>query len=265
MLRLLLIPLVLHLVALNKDALSANAALIGPLYITNAEFTSVLTLRNRSANIVTLALALKSLEAEDIGGSSISVPSHSELSVQVDEIETKPHLFSTLGSIHLSTSLGSLSTLVAYITIMPRSNNSGPSLREDLQPTGQLSSVLTGFVPASFSVPIIAVHSLSERSQQLLIECLVADGGSYESEISLPAGMTLLVNACVSRRSESRSYMQLLAGEGGLAMPATTVHIKSDVQGPRISAWGFATAVCDRKCNPQFTGIDFAQKQAAAK
>ena len=122
-----------------------------------------------------------------------------------------------------------------------------------------MSVLQVGFVPKSFSIPVVAIHSMSQLPQRISIVCSESGGSRYDSQLVLPARMTFLVNACISQRAESRTYEQLLNGDTDLNKEDSITKIKvADAQAGSVSVWGFAVART-AESNLQLVGIEFAE------
>jgi|HubBroStandDraft_2_1064218.scaffolds.fasta_scaffold01628_3 hypothetical protein len=235
-----------------------RVTLVAPLYITNDHFMSQVTLTNTGDGTVETLVIFDSLEGEEVARKSMALPARSSMSIDLDSVPMTQHRFAPLGSISISAASPSENDLIGRVSIVSRTGTD--HIEETLQPADEkLRSLQVGFVPASFSVPLLAIHSMSELPQRISVICFESRRGSYESQLVLPGRMTFLVNACVSERSESRTYEQLLSGDAGAKKGDMTIKIKAaDVQGA-FSVWGFATASKGAELGPQIVGIEFVE------
>jgi hypothetical protein len=232
--------------------------LVAPLYITDEQFASEIVITNTSDSSVHLLARLDSLEGEEVGQKQIALRAKSTVTINVDSIDMTEHRFPTLGTISIATTFSRIDTINAYLAIESRTASEGLHIKENFQAVEQKPRPhQVAFVPPSFSVPVLAVHNLSELPERVSIACSDTEGGSYESQLPLAAHMTFLVNACINGKSESRTYQQLLRGDIGPTKEAMTVHIKIPEGDGGFSAWGFAVAKPARGSKSQVTSIEF--------
>jgi len=72
--------------------------------------------------------------------------------------------------------------------------------------------------------------------------------------------MTFLVNACISRESEGRTYEQLLRGDTPeWSKGAMNIQIESGGPQGSIAVWGFTKAAQLTGATLQITGIEFVE------
>jgi hypothetical protein len=223
---------------------TAKVMLVAPLYITNNHFTSQLTLTNKGDHTTDALVTFDSLEGESFARTTLTVPARSSTTVDVSAPDMTMHRFAGLGSISVSGTAQTMEAITGYVAIASREAKEEFHVEEALQRSdGNLRPLQVGFVPAAFSVPLLAVHSLSDRPLPVSIACSDSKGGSYESQLSLPGRMTFLISACISTRTESRTYEQLLSGDTGPTRADSTIKIKlADAQAGAVSVWGFAVA-----------------------
>ena len=234
--------------------------MVAPLYIANDRFTSVLALTNKTDNMVEAFVTFESLEGEETARRPTTLAPRSSISVDVDSVPMTQHRFAALGSISILMASPVEKALIGHVTIVPRSGMEKINVEEDLQPVdAYLSPLRVGFVRASFSVPVLAIHSLSQLSQRILVICSDSANRSYESQLLLQAHMTLLLNACIRGRSEGRTYEQLLNGDTGPMRGGMTIKIKTESPQGAISIWAFAAANVRENPVPQLVGIEFAE------
>ena len=235
--------------------------LVAPLYVTNAEFMSVVTITNATQNPVSVLASFNSLEGEEVGRKLINVSQHSDASIDVDSVEMTERRFPALGSISLSATPASVGGITSHLTIASRRRAGRISVEENLQTVDDnLRPLRAAFISAALSAPVLAVHSLSELPQRVSINCSDAEGRTYQSQISLPPRMTFLVNACISRESEGRTYEQLLRGDTPeWAKGAMNIQIKSGGPEGSIAVWGFARAGQTIGATLQIIGIEFVE------
>lgn len=238
----------------------SNVALIAPLYVSNEHFFSTLTLTNKTDSIIGASVIFDSLEGEEIARRSIALAPRSSLSIRLDSISMSRHRFPALGSISVFSTRAPVEALSGRVTITSRTEGRKVQVEEDLQPVNPYPGPLhVGLVPASFSVPLLAIHSLGELSQRISVICFDRTDKSFESQLLLPPHMTLLLNACIRGRSESRSYEQLLRGDTGPMGGGMTVKVTTTDPKGAISVWGFAAASNGEDSGPQLVGIEFAE------
>jgi hypothetical protein len=237
-----------------------KVALVAPLYIANDRFTSKLALMNKTDDAVAVFVTLDSLEGEETARRPTTLAPHSSISMDVGSIPMTEHRFAALGSISISVASPVEKALAGQVTIASRAGIPKIQIEEDLQPVDAYPVPLhVGFVPASFSVPVLAIHSLDQLPQRISVVCSDSRGGSYESQVVLPGHMTFLVNACISEKSERRTYEQVLSGDTGPRMGHMTIKIKATDLQRAISVWGFATATIGAELGLQATSIEFVE------
>jgi hypothetical protein len=206
-----------------------------------------------------VSLAFNSLEGAETARQSLTLAAHSSARVDIDAVPKAPHRFSAVGSISILTD-GDQAALNGEVEIVSRAETGEVSLKETLQPVNAYPGGFhLALVPGSLSVPVLAIHSLSNLSQPISIVCSDSAGLSFESGLLLPGNETLLVNACIRGRSASRTYAQLLTGDVGPMRPGTTIKVIAlDPQGA-ISIWGFAATNAESLSGPRLTPVEFAE------
>ena len=246
----------------SSDVASSGikVALVAPLYIANHSFSSILSLTNKADSTIAFFVTFDSLEGEETARSPTTLPPHSSITIDVDSVPKNQRLFAGLGSISILAASPAEEALAGRVTITSRAGMGKIHIEEDLQPVNERPGPLrVGFVSAPFSVPVLAVRSLSQLSQRMSIICSDSAGGSYESQLLLPAHTTFLLNACIRGKEESRTYRQLLSGDTGPMRGDATIEIKTaDPQGA-ISVWGFAAANTGAESAPRVIGIEFTE------
>lgn len=240
--------------------ISAGPDLVAPLFITNAEFTSVLVIRNTTDNPINVLVTFDSLAGEQVGHRRVDVSPRSNVGINVDDVEMTKHEFTELGSIALSVTKASVDGVSGYVKIASRNRDVGVSVEEPFQVVGDnLRRPQVAFVRNPLSVPVVAVHSLSALPQSVSITCSDAKGRIYRSEVTLPARMTFLLNACISHKSEGRTYEQLLRGDRGSIKGALDIQIKGGETNGGIALWAFASVATQGGLTFQIAAIEFAE------
>jgi len=245
----------------SSDAASSGSrvVLVAPLYVSNDRFSSMLALANKTDNTVEVFVAFHSLEGDETARRPTTLAPHSSMSMDVDSVPMTQHRFATLGSISILMASPVGKALIGKLTIASRAGTGKIHIEEELQPVEVNSGPLrVGSVPASLSVPVLAIRSLNQLSQRISVICSDNAGMSYESHLLVPAHMTLLLNACIRGRSESRTYEQLLNGDTGPTRGDMTIKIKTADPQWTIAVWGFAAANVGVDSGLQLVGIEFA-------
>jgi hypothetical protein len=204
-----------------------------------------------------LFVTFESLEAEHIGQRSVEIGPDATITLDVDGVEMASHRFGALGSITLTPNRTISHGIAAYLIIRSRNQDNEISMEERLQRVKDQNAIQVASVPASFSVPVLAVHSTNSLPETVLVDCIDAHGESFQSQMTLPPGMTFLVNACIGHRSEGRTYEDILQGNGGETKGPMKIQVKSD-QGPGgVVVWGFASTRETTLSPSQTRGIEF--------
>jgi hypothetical protein len=227
--------------------------LVAPLYITSTDFMSVLTIRSDDSTVRVL-VRFDSLEGQEVGRRLVGLGPRSSADIDIDDVEMVEHRFPELGSISLWPMQAGTIAVTGYVKIASRKREGEMFVEENLQiEDDMLRPIHIAFVPSSLSVPVLAIHSLSKQPQNVSINCSDGEGLAYQSDMILPPGMTFLVNACTSRKSESRTYEQLLQGDSGEPKKAMNIQVR----GGEIAVWGFATKGATALSKPQISSIEF--------
>jgi hypothetical protein len=240
---------------------SRTVELVAPLFITNADFMSLLTIRNNADSPTDICIWFHSLEGEEVGHRLLRIEGNSGVSIDLDGVDMVSHRFAALGSISLSASNPRVDGISARVTIASRNIDDRISVDENLRATdARLHSVEAAFVPGSQSVPVLAIHSLSTLPQGVVVDCSDGEGRAYQSEMTLPAGMTFLVNGCISKQSEGRTYEQILRADNGQMRTAMNIQVRSRASQGGIVVWGFAGA--GKMLGPRLRveGIEFVER-----
>ena len=234
---------------------------VAPLYITNAEFKSILVIRNSADSPVTLRLSFDSLEGAEVSHRLLLLSPHSSVSIDVDSVEMAGHRFAGLGSISLAATSETFDGIAARLSIESRNRDDRLRIEENLQPVDDKPHPLQiAFVSAPSSVPVLAIHSLNIVPQSIVVDCSDGEGQRYQSQMTLPPGMTFLVNACISRKSESRSYEDVLRGDGGGTKVAMNIRVKADERTGGIAVWGFVSTGKIPGSTLKIEGIEFVER-----
>lgn len=239
----------------------SRADLVAPLYISNDHFSSTLELASKADTAIEAFVTFDSLEGEEIARRPITLSPRSSIRIDVDDVPMARHRFPALGSLSISV-LGASTdkALIGRVAIVSRVGRGKVHVEEDLQSSYAYSSPLrVGFVPTSFSIPVLAIHSSSQLPQDISVVCSDGAGVNYESQFLLPAHLTLLINACVHRRTETRTYQQLLSGDTGPMRPEATIRVKTAGLQSATSVWGFAASSSGAASAPQILGIEFTE------
>lgn len=232
--------------------------LVAPLFITNAEFRSVLAIKNSADRPVRVLASFDSLEGEEVGQRLLDLGPSSTATIDVDSIEMVSHRFAAVGSVSIRTRTGRADGISAWLTIASRNSNGRLSMAEDFQIVDDKPRpVQVASIPAPFSVPVLAVHSLSTLPQSISVACSDAEGQSYQSQMTLPPGMTFLVNACISGKSEGRTYEDILRGDGVRTKGDMNIQIKGGEMQVGVAVWGFSSASEQAGSKLQIAGIEF--------
>jgi len=235
------------------------ATLVVPLYITNAQCTSLLTIVNTGSAPIDAVVTFWGLEGAAVGAKALSLAPRSSTTVDVGDVEMVEHRFPALGSISILLPSPRADVVEGYLTITSREPGNPFSVRESLQTTTSGGRLRVASVPDTFSVPVIAVHSLSDSPQTILLGCTDGRGQRYETRTALPAHTTFLLNVCIARRTEGRTYDQLLRGDAGLSKGAMRVEVKTEDGQGGISLWGFVRSVAGKPPKGHFVEtVDFS-------
>jgi hypothetical protein len=229
-------------ICISQPPHPAVSILVAPLFITSAEFASVVTINNLAASPVAVTATFKALEGEAVAAKEFELGAHSSATLNVDNVKMVEHRFSTLGSVALSATDG-VSKIAASVEIRSRDVDESVSILEKFEIVKPDSSpTKTAFVSAGMSIPLLALHNEDDLPQAISIDCSEGYARTYQSQLVLPAGMTFLVNACITGRSESRSYKEILQGDGGSGKGALVIRVTTDGAGDGIAVWGFSSA-----------------------
>lgn len=235
-----------------------KVALVAPLFIASNEFVSSLTLKNNAAATVEAIVVFESLEGEETARKPLSLAANSTISLDINSVTMTPHRFASLGSISVLMADRYEGAVVGHVTITSRRTGT-IRVDENLQPVGRSGRLSnTAHVPASYSVPVVAVHSLGSSPQHITITCAEHGGRDYESQMVIPPQMTFLLNACIQGRGESRTYEQLLRGDTGRLRESATIRVGAVEDPGGISAWGFAVRPATATTDLKIIGIDFS-------
>jgi hypothetical protein len=83
---------------------SRTVELVAPLFITNADFMSLLTIRNNADSPTDICIWFHSLEGEEVGHRLLRIDGNSGVNIDLDGIDMVSHRFAALGSISLNAS-----------------------------------------------------------------------------------------------------------------------------------------------------------------
>jgi hypothetical protein len=239
---------------------SLGATLVAPVYIEDERCTSSVSLANTSQMVLDPVIVFNSLEGQESARKKITLDPLSRVTVNVGDIPMGQRRFGTLGSISVMNI--SARDLTATLTIRCSGGNDH-LLMEELQPLLPGATLQAGFLPELFSAPVIAIHSVGQFQQRISVQCIEENKRSYESQFTLPAGMTFLLNACITRQAESRTYAQLLTGSLGRELGDSTIKVKVlEPQNGAVSVWGFAVTK-DSNLGLQLIPIEFTEWNSA--
>jgi hypothetical protein len=238
---------------------TATATLVAPFSISNAQFTSSISLTNHSSKRLTVVVQLLSLLGEDVGHTTLSIDRHAMATISRDSLYSRGREFGTLGPIVVSVEKGCRLCVRGEVTIAAR-QSSRVNLNEPFQLQSDLSSTtLKTTVLPSLSVPVLAVMNLAPVPQRVSLECTEGGGEHYESDFSLPAKLTFLVNACIKNKSQSHRYDKVLNGDSGPTRKAESIQVMGQIPAS-LCVWGFAASDGAPAREKHLIGIEFSSK-----
>jgi len=127
---------------------SRTVELVAPLFITDADFMSLLTIRNNASSPTDICLRFHSLEGEEVGHRLLHIEGNSGISIDLDGVDMVSHRFAALGSISLSASNSRIDGISAHVTIASRNIDDRISVDENFRATdARLHCLEAAFVP----------------------------------------------------------------------------------------------------------------------
>ena len=228
--------------------------LVASFCITNPQFTSSLTLSNHTGKNVSAIVHRNSLPGEEVGRTTLKIPAHRTVTISLDSLYSPGHEFGTVGPVFVSVKKSFRNRIDGELVITSR-ENSRLRVTQPLQRWGSTSGTsLQARIPASLSVPVLATLNAAPVSQHVSLLCTEEGGQHYESDFNIPANLTFLANACITGRSQSRKYDQLLSGDPGPLRKSSVVDVKSQIPGS-LYVWGFSA-----EAQTGVVGIEFSTK-----
>lgn len=232
--------------------------LVAPIYISDEQVESVLNISNGNTGTANIVVRFYSLEGQIVAEKALTLGKSENRRLEIGAVAMRQHSFASLGSITILANVPRSVRLTGYVSIDSRRGGDTVHLKEDLQTIAELDpSVISAVVPATFSIPVLGIRSTSPFTQHISISCFEGTGRRYESDLSIPANMTLLLNGCIGVKNENRTYEQILKGDIGVRRGSSSIQVITDAVQGGIAMWGFASNGATGQGTTPVVGIEF--------
>jgi hypothetical protein len=182
--------------------------LVVPLFIQDRTFTSNLIIVN-TTNVNTYAdVILSGLDGNKLVSQRIGLPPHSQRQVGMDSLLRSVNSPATAGRITIAQSpdLKGMS-IASQLTMTYLGSREINFIDEEVaMPSTESSLTLRAVTDMTDGSPVVAITSLAETLQRISIECLSAKDGHVRKMVEIPAGETLVTEAC---REDGRHHADL--------------------------------------------------------
>jgi hypothetical protein len=220
--------------------------LVAPLFIANEEFTSTLVLVNSSGLSTYADVTLRDRNGTNLAQQHVTFAPYSQQ--QVD-----------LGALLMSKGVG---RAMGSVVVMPSADLKGPAIlgalsitylkspegdfidQELAMPRTDDSQVLRGVADAGEGSPLVAVTSLADTQQHVTVQCLNSNGFALPKNITVPAGATVLIDACTGRTLEGENSGEVDSfwkEDNDLSRNAMGIALTSDGMPGSFAAFGLSS------------------------
>jgi hypothetical protein len=215
---------------------------IAPLFIQNRDFTSTLVLVNDSILTTYADVTLQALDGREITTKRVQFPPHSQQRVEIGELLASVVSRASTGRITVmqSPDLKGM-PIAAQLSLTYRASDEPNYIDEETSmPSAEGSQTLRAVADAGNGSPLLAITSLAESGQHILVDCIGENGSNFSKSIELLAEETLLTEACSDRTIHGGDYEAVsAAADDGLRGPVG-VALTSDAMPGSFAAFGLA-------------------------
>src|ERR1700736_4169922 len=171
-----------------------------PLFIENSVFTSRLVMVNDSLVSTYADVMLRGLNGEHIGQQRVTVAANSQQRLEIGAVLRASGSPATAGSIEIMQSPDVDGQVILAQLAMTYIGSSTPSYvdEETAMPSSDSSPMLRAVADSGYGSPVIAITSIAEASQNVVVECLVGPK-IHSKTVQLSAGETVVTDACSGR------------------------------------------------------------------
>ena len=216
--------------------------LVIPLFIQDQEFTSTLVMVNGSKEATAVDVILTASDGRQIKKQRVPFGPHSQRQIEVNSLLQSAELPATKGRIVIipSPGVGNPSVL-AQLTMTYLSPGELNYIDEEAaMPSAEGSKTLRAVADRAEGSPLVAVTSLSDSPQRIVVECLVTNGGKFSDVVELGAQETLLMEACGPQYGNSEEFLAAWNQQHDKPSNAVGVGLTSDATPGSFSAFGLA-------------------------
>jgi len=244
--------------------------LVLPLFIQDRNFSSVLVLVNASGLSTYANVVVTGLDGREIKRERVNFSPHSQRRLEIYDLLQSAVSAATTGRITVVQSPDLKGMSIGAQLSMTYQASSDPNYidEEAAMPSADGSQVLRGVADRAQGSPLIAISSLSEMSQQVLVECLGEQETTSSKSVQLLAGETVVVEACAERIVPGADFETILSTasawpvhaamdkDSKRSLYAVGIALRSDGMPGSFSAFGLSPHRKDGK--QYFSAISFA-------
>lgn len=216
--------------------------LVVPLFLEGNQFTSTLTLVNNSTATTYADVTIRGLDGTTIASKRVDFTPHSQRRVNILRVLDEKRSPAKSGSILVMQSPDLKGPSIAAVLSMTYLGSGQPNYidEEIFMPSMNGSQVLQGVADSGDGSPILAISSLTESLQHVLIQCLGKDGAGATRRIALAAGETLITEACAGNDTHDSDLTTMLEEGDDATHGPQGIRLVSDAMSGSFAAFAFA-------------------------
>lgn len=186
---------------------------VAPLFIADQQFLSTLVLVNSTAVNTYADVTLRGMDGRTIVQQRVNFSPHSQQQVDVGKLLASVASPATAGSILVMPSPDLNGSGLGAALSMTYIGSSEPNFidEEPAMPSAMGSQTLRAVADLTNSSPLIAVSSLSDAPQRILVQCLGERGAISSKSVQLLAGETAVTDACTESTVPVADFQTILS------------------------------------------------------
>lgn len=216
--------------------------LIAPFFVADLDFRSTLVLVNGSGASASADVTLRALNGTQLATQHVSLVAYGQQQMDVGTLLADKGIGAGTGSIVVTPEPEVKGpSILAALSITYLDSREGNFIDEELaMPMPSDSQVLRGVTDPSSGPPMIAVSSLADTPQHVIIQCFGSNLAGFSKIIALGAGQTVLTDACSNRPATGPDLDDIWDNDRGHHQVVKAISLTSDGMPGSFAAFGLA-------------------------
>jgi hypothetical protein len=186
--------------------------MIGPLFLENGQFSTLLTTVNMASVIERVDIILLDPGGRQAARETLSLAPHSQTQVRLRSMLDNAGSAVTMGSLEMIVSDATM-PVAAQLSISGLNSALPLHFEEELEMlSAKGSQTSRAAIVSAVGPPTLALRSLSSSPQRAVVDCLSEGGVTTESAVNVPPETLILWPACVSTAAAAHSLLNPSAG-----------------------------------------------------